>query len=503
VLALYWDWSLKMKKNLFKDIIIYLPAQVLPGLIAFFSIPIATRLFSPADYGAYMLVLSTVMILMAFSGWLPMAIIRFFPMHERRNESAFFIGNINRLVFITIVSITFLYLLALYCVKGFLPDRTVWLFLIGVFAFIADSLFAAYQFMLRARRSVAYFTTFSIIQNLFSFSIALFLIFYLKQGVESFLLGRVICVVLIGYWVIGKATACEEKTAVPIVHKPLFLDMARYSLPLVAGNLAALVLSSSDRYVLQIFRGASEVGIYSASYNLSDRSVMMLVNLIGFASGPIAMSIWEKEGETKSKEFMAYITRIYLIVCLPVVVFISVLSQQITGLLMGKAFVEGYRIIPIIMAGSFFFAMQWNYQMGLLYNKKTHYITIGIVFCGILNLALNLLLVPRFGYISSASATLAYIVMLIMMVIFSRKFFKWDFPFRSLGRILSAVMISGAVVYILGTYSCFAGLAGIAFRIIGGLVVYAAALQFLGEIDIGKSLTRVYSLGILRFRQAN
>ena len=67
-----------MKKSFGKDFLYYLPAQIAPALVGFISIPLATRLFSPEQYGGYMLVLSTVIILNALSGWLPIAIIRFF-----------------------------------------------------------------------------------------------------------------------------------------------------------------------------------------------------------------------------------------------------------------------------------------------------------------------------------------------------------------------------------------------------------------------------------------
>jgi len=66
--------------------------------------------------------------------------------------------------------------------------------------------------------------------------------------------------------------------------------MAKYSFPLVLGNLAAWVLSLSDRYILEFFRGSQEVGIYSASYAISEKSIFLLVSLFMLASGPISMN---------------------------------------------------------------------------------------------------------------------------------------------------------------------------------------------------------------------
>ena len=69
--------------------------------------------------------------------------------------------------------------------------------------------------------------------------------------------------------------------------------------PLVIGNLAAWILSVSDRYILEIFQGSEEVGIYSASYNISERSIMLITALFMLASGPISIHIWEKESKEK------------------------------------------------------------------------------------------------------------------------------------------------------------------------------------------------------------
>jgi len=78
--VLYWDAEKIVKKeimiiDLFKDILKYLPAQIVPAMMGFISIPIITRLFDPADYANYILVIATVSVLITIVGWLPMSII--------------------------------------------------------------------------------------------------------------------------------------------------------------------------------------------------------------------------------------------------------------------------------------------------------------------------------------------------------------------------------------------------------------------------------------------
>ena len=57
-----------MSRTLVRDMAIYLPAQVVPAVVAFFSIPILTHFFPPADYGDYVLVLGAVAVLTTITG---------------------------------------------------------------------------------------------------------------------------------------------------------------------------------------------------------------------------------------------------------------------------------------------------------------------------------------------------------------------------------------------------------------------------------------------------
>jgi O-antigen/teichoic acid export membrane protein len=66
-----------MDEHFIKDMVKYSPAQIVPGIVGFVSIPIITRLFSPQDYGNYSLAIAAVMVLTTLLGWVPVSIIRF------------------------------------------------------------------------------------------------------------------------------------------------------------------------------------------------------------------------------------------------------------------------------------------------------------------------------------------------------------------------------------------------------------------------------------------
>lgn len=472
-----------MTKDFLRDLIKYLPAEIVPGIAGFISIPIITRLFHPANYGNYILVMATVLIMTTLLGWLPMSITRFYPAFERDNKLNIFYRNIITLAFISILVITLPYVLILYLIKNNLSSKLCLLMHVGIGVFIVIALFQVFQSFLRVKRNVNWYSGFAVWRSLGSLGIALLLIFFLKRGVESLLWGKILCLVIIFPLLWRKsgegATALHFK-----IDSASTKEMARYSFPLVVGNLAAWILSLSDRYMLEFFRGAQEVGIYSASYNIAEYSVMVIASLFMLASPPILVHIWEKEGKTKSQEFVAEITRYYVILCVPVVIGLSVLRKQIMEIMTGVQYYEGNKIFPFVLTGIFFLGLQRRFHDGLLLFKKTNFIAISIILSGLLNLFLNFLFIPKYGYFAAAITTLiSYAFLLALMIIFSRRFFIWKFPFNSLLKVSCASAIMGIVVYYVGNSLTSSVLMNLILSICIGGTLYFLILLLLREFS--------------------
>jgi len=70
-----------------------------------------------------------------------------------------------------------------------------------------------------------------------------------------------------------------------------------------------------------------------------------------------------------------------------------------------------------------------------------------LIIAGIINLGLNFLFIPRYGYFAAAITTLvSYAFLLFLMVVLSRRFFFWKFPFKSLVKVTLASAIMGIVM---------------------------------------------------------
>ena len=70
-----------------KDLIKYIPSQIIPSLISIITIPIITRLFIPSEYGNYILIVSTASIILNIGSWSGPAILRYYPEFIKKKKT--------------------------------------------------------------------------------------------------------------------------------------------------------------------------------------------------------------------------------------------------------------------------------------------------------------------------------------------------------------------------------------------------------------------------------
>lgn len=470
-----------MIRDLFKDMTKYLPAQIVPGIVGFISIPIITRLFPPGDYGNYVLVIAIVNVFSIMVGWLSMSIIRFYPAYERDKKLNEFYANIIKLTIISILFLSLSFSTILLIIKSYISANMYSLIRVGILVFILTSGFGVLQHFLRAKRQVDWYSGFTVWKSIGTLSIGIALIMIFHLGIDGLLWGAVLSIGISLPLLWRKAVegvSFGSKT----LSTSLTSQMVRYGFPLVVGNLAAWILSLSDRYILEFFRGSQEVGIYSASYQISEHSIFLLASLFMLPQGPIGMNIWEKEGVEKSREFVAKVTRYYLIICFPAVVGLSILAKPAISVLTASTYYEGYRIVPLVALGGLFLGLQQRFHSGLTFHKRTHLIMLTIIASALLNLGLNLLLVPTYGYMAAAVTTLiSYAFLLAAMVVISRRHFIWDFPFKSLAKAACASTVMAVAVYPVGNSLTSSVLLNLVLGICIGMVVYMSMLFLLKE----------------------
>ena len=471
-----------MIRKLFKDISQYFPAKIIPSIVTIMTLPIITRLFSPSHYGNYVLVVGIVTILMLVGGWVSLAISRFYPAYEKKGEAKEFSGLIIRLAFLTIITIAFLSLGLFFFFRGRISPNLYPLMIIGVLVYMAASFFAILLNFLKIKRQIRRYGRFFIWKSLTTIFFGVLLVVLFRLGVKGMLFGAILSIALTLPFLWKAAVGDVRITDKTFSFKPA-VEMIKYSFPLVLGSVAAWILSLSDRYILGIFRSVQEVGIYSISYIIAQNSILFITSLFALAFNPLSVIIWEREGEKVSKEFVAKSTRYFLILCIPAVVGVSVLREPLLKMLSAPNYFAGAKVIPLVVLGVFFFGLTQRFGAGLSLYKKTHFYMCSFILAALLNLGLNFLFIPKYGYMAAAITTLiSYAFLLLLTVVFSRQFFIWEFSFKSLAKISCAAAIMGIGIYFSGCMLTLSALPSLILKVPLGITIYLLMLFLLREI---------------------
>jgi O-antigen/teichoic acid export membrane protein len=507
-----------------QDVLKYLPSRILPALVSVLTIPVFTHLFAPGEYGMYVLVMTTVFVLGAIVDWLGMAIIRFYPASEREGS----VPQLFRTVITALAFTTALLLLMSLSLLTLLRARTNAvlheLMLIGVLFFVISAGSEAGLNFLRARREIGWYSVFVLWKSIAGVVLGVVLVMTFDFGIAGLLWGQVMAslVILPFTWKLAynipplrgargvfldssryaPTPPCPpqggnvERTKVILdffsfnairSSLPLAAAMAKYSMPLVAGNLALWVLSLSDRYIIEYFHGSHAVGVYAVSYSLTEKTLLFLAALFRTASAPLEMETWEREGAQKSRALVESVARTYILLAVPLVVLLCMFAQPLVTLLTAAPYHEGHRLVPFVAAAIFLSGLQERFESGLLYQKKTNVIMLLVAAAGAANVALNLFFVPRYGYMAAALTTLAcYAALFLAIVSISRKHFAWKFPLMTLARSAGAALVMALILQSWFSFSHSLSALDLFLALAFAGTIYCAGVLLLGEISLAQ-----------------
>lgn len=464
------------------NIVRYLASKVVPPIIGLIAIPVITRLFEPGDYGNYVLVLAAVAMLSLIPGTLlGAATLRFFSEYEKQSRLGAFRNTLTKATIACVMGIAIVSFGILQIVKTAISPNLYFLMSIGVLLFIAVSIFTVLSYPLIARQKATAYSCFTIWHTGAGLLFGVAIVLLARRGVEGLLWGSIVAL-LIAIPFLYRIAFAGMPAGKGAFSKSIAVEMTRYSAPLIIATLAAWILSVSDRYIIGLYRGSYEVGLYSVSYAISEQVLGMFGILFTLAGYPLIVNMWENQGREATKRFAGSLTRYYLLLALPAAVGLSVLSKPIIEVFTAPAYHEGYRIVPLIAFGAFLLTLQWWPQVGLNLRKKTSISAYCVVGAALLNIGLNFLLIPRWGYMAAAVTTfISYAFLLVLMVLASRRLFTWEFPFKSLGKIALASAVMGVVVYPVGNSLTSSTAVNLIVGICLGLVVYGGMLLLLKE----------------------
>ncbi|HET6352014.1 MAG TPA: polysaccharide biosynthesis C-terminal domain-containing protein [Coriobacteriia bacterium] len=430
------------------DALRYAPVRFIPALIALVSIPIFTGAIPPAEYGAYFLVTSAATLVSSIAiGWLASAAVRHYV--SARNEERLD-GYMATVVWTALASLVAAALLSgafVWLVRGsvsaqvlrLVPAALVFL----VFNFITDVL----SQVMRASRQASAFAFVQLLGSVSATAISIGLVLATPLGANGILLGGsagwAIALVFILRNLASQASISPAHFSVPFAR-----ELLAYGLPLVPMSVASWALVFIDRYAVEFFRGSFEVGMYSVSYSLGERFMLLVTSPLLLTMAPSLIETYETVGEKVASGLQKQFVRYFALVTFPVLAGIASAAPAIMIVLTAPAYRQAWPVLPIVAAGSLLAGFSQVATSGLTLHKKTGVIMQNILVATAFNIAANILFIPVFGYIAAAWATLgAWLIMMVLSWWRSRSYMPLRVPWLDLTRVGGAALVMAAAVW--------------------------------------------------------
>lgn len=226
--------------------------------------------------------------------------------------------------------------------------------------------------------------------------------------------------------------------------------MIVYSFPLLIMGLAGIMNQTIDKLIYPWLvadpdRAMAELGVYGANYKIAIVMVMF-IQAFRFAYEPFVFAKSRSRGEDSQKAYvdaMHYFIIFGLLIFLGVMFYLPVLKYFIS-----PRYFSGLAVVPVVMAGELFFGIFFNLSLWYKLTDRTYWGTIFSLFGLVVTLLINILFVPRYGYMACAWA--AFFLLPVDdggLVAVGRKYYpvpyKWGAAFRYL--LLAAVLYVAAM----------------------------------------------------------
>ena len=437
------------QRTLLKRVVSYAPSSLLPAALTLATSMIFTRVFSAAAFGVYSLFLIVAIpTKLVFTTWIAQALGKFVPQEQtadglQQAKEATFLA-----IGIAFCCESFLGLAAVASSGSLLSDgqRS---YLAPMIAFVViSSVFELLATVLAAEHRAKEYTTFRVTDSVLTFLLRLLMVSALFRMGLTLMFWSIAAsngLLLPLLWI--RAGLPRPGRLVALLRSPLIRGtvraFAKFGVPMTVWFLSGILLDVGDRFVINYFMGPAPVGIYDASYRLISGTAVLMVMPVTITLHPYLMSISGSGDAQQIGKVIGSIVENMVLIGIVAVGVTALFSRDIANLLLGAQFREGHVVMPIVLAGVLFS------NVGLFAHKPFEIIgrtrpmvTFSLV-SAVANVALNIVLVPIFGYLGSAYATLlSYVLYTVCVGFGGRSVFPWRIDLRRFAG-YTAVTVTG------------------------------------------------------------
>ena len=221
-------------------------------------------------------------------------------------------------------------------------------------------------------------------------------------------------------------------------------DIARnvlaFGLPLVLNYVSYWMLQLSDRYLLSLFRSLAQTALYAVAYTMGSVISILIITPFTLAWPIVMFNVAKREDAT---EVFRLLFRWFSLFLLFAAFGLSLLGTVVLDWLFPISYHSSAFIIPIVAISIVLFGLYYIFMTGANVKRKTWLTAVFTTISALVNISLNLILIPLYGSMGAAVSTLlAYIVLVLVAYVINQRIYP--IPFET-GIFISALLLGIAL----------------------------------------------------------
>jgi O-antigen/teichoic acid export membrane protein len=240
----------------------------------------------------------------------------------------------------------------------------------------------------------------------------------------------------------------------------LWKQMLRYAFPVLIAGIAFSINETFDRILLERLLpdnlAKDAIGTYSACYKLA-LFMMLFATAYRLGIEPFFFSNAKaKDAKANYAKILEFFVIFGALILLTVVVFVDILKLI---LIPNEAYWEAMTVVPILLLAYLFLGVYHNLSVWYKITDRTKFGAYISIFGALITLLINIIFIPKFGYMASAIATLfAYTAMALTSYILGKKYYSIPYNLKKMGLYLALSIILSALSFYLFREQYFVGI---------------------------------------------
>lgn len=421
-------------KELFSDTLIYGISSVFARFINYLLVPLYTGVFEPEAYGIVGLVYAAIAFLnVIFTLGAESSYLRY----AKNRETA---PDYFKTLQLFLVATSVVLVLGLWLASGVITpllglsgNSSIFVMMLGILFF--DTLSIVPFAELRIKRRPYLFAALKTGNVFINLGLNFYLILVLRWGIEAVFVSNLAASALTALvvWLF----------TLPLLrgswNRDLLNQTLKFGLPFVPAGIGHVINEMLDRFFIkgmspesilmiygQEFNAEYLVGIYNACYKLAV-FMLLLVQMYRMAWQPFFMRKSDEHDAPQlyAQAFMFFnvaAALVFLVVALFLDQIVAIKIPFINQYVIGKEYWMGLSVVPILLVAYWFQGWYVNFSAGIFIAEKTGRLAQITLMGGLVTIFANLLLIPHFGIMGSAAATLfSYMFMAMLIYHYSKK----------------------------------------------------------------------------------